>query len=557
MMSTRTICWLLLLAVLGTAIPSVGRLDDLADGVVADVGGEPITAAAFRHEIEASQQADASLGTAAARRQILDQVVERRLLVLGAFRDLPGAAMLSDSVRRYQIYHQVWNTVRRDLEPDPAELTPEFLDALREARKNRWIGRHIVLDTEDDARAALRRIEAGEAFKDVAEELSRDISTRAAGGRFHPFRKSDWYPVLEELFAGLDPGEIGGPVRTRLGYHVVMLDSVVVAPEPEDLLADDRLIELVKRSVAIGREDEWVQKFAVDHGLAVVSSAVDTVLEYLRPRGILYPMVDRRWTPTDDPIAVSAEGDTLTVSEFLQYFPSLGMESWPQPRNRHSLVTSVTRVMAAHVFARRYREGEFQLDAEAELSIQTRVEQALAARMRREKTDPGEVDSLRLAEVFASHPDEFLWPESAQIAAILTRKRDVADQVMEWLRAGISFDEAGTRAQAMDPDLTYTPSTPLFPRGSFAETDSLIFSMEPGEFSDLYITGGGKHFSVFKLIRKQPPRQMRITELSDEQLTERVEHILHEELESDLLRRLRSEFPVRLDEEQINAIVES
>jgi len=84
--------------------------------------------------------------------------------------------------------------------------------------------RHILLSTEAEAIVALARLEAGETFEAVAAEVSNDATTRENGGDL------DWFvpeqlttPELGAFALTLAVGDIGGPVVTTLGYHIVQL----------------------------------------------------------------------------------------------------------------------------------------------------------------------------------------------------------------------------------------------------------------------------------------------------------------------------------------------
>ena len=84
--------------------------------------------------------------------------------------------------------------------------------------------RHILLSTEAEAVVALARLEAGETFEAVAADVSNDATTRDNGGDL------DWFvpeqlttPELGAFALTLSAGEIGGPVVTALGYHIVQL----------------------------------------------------------------------------------------------------------------------------------------------------------------------------------------------------------------------------------------------------------------------------------------------------------------------------------------------
>ena len=83
--------------------------------------------------------------------------------------------------------------------------------------------RHILVETEEEAKAAYDRLKDGEEFAVVAQEVSKDTGSAARGGDL------DWQPrsffVTEFADAAFRQkiGEIGQPVKTDFGYHIIQV----------------------------------------------------------------------------------------------------------------------------------------------------------------------------------------------------------------------------------------------------------------------------------------------------------------------------------------------
>jgi len=540
--------------------PAVVRADDLPEGVLVDVAGETITvgdlartAAPTEENDEHShdhQQAESPKDRDKA--EVLDELIERKLLMLGALDVYDDARAVQDSVEKFETIGQICRSVAKSLEPSMMDLTDDVLAAFKEERKHLLRGRHIVLPTEEDVAEAFRRLEAGEPFEDVAKEMSVDNSTRAAGGRFWPFRKGKSFAKLEELIGGLELGTWGGPIHTRMGYHIALCESVEVRPEPDAYLTNERLVEFITIREVLDREDAWLIDRAAEHGIVVSDETVDLVHKHLRPSpGRLPPHWTETWTPTDDPICVASSGETLTVADFLAFMAAPEIRAWPQPRNRHSIATAARRIAVASILANRYAEGDYPLGDDEKAEIREHIERDLIAMITRRRIEAAEIDSMSAVQAFKANPKEFRWPEQAQLAAVLTRNREAIDELIALLEGGATFDEAAIRAQEIDSDLVYAPYTPLYPKGSFKDTDEMVFAMEPGEHTDVIETGGGTHFAVYKLLDKRPPRPMRIGEISHEELLQRVSAMVHVDRRKELLEELRGKFAVRRDERQI------
>jgi parvulin-like peptidyl-prolyl isomerase len=82
--------------------------------------------------------------------------------------------------------------------------------------------RHILCDTRQDCEAARERVEGGEDFASVAEEVSKDVTTKSRGGDLEWVTRG-MLPgaAFEDVIFGLEPGELSQVVDSEFGFHVV------------------------------------------------------------------------------------------------------------------------------------------------------------------------------------------------------------------------------------------------------------------------------------------------------------------------------------------------
>lgn len=158
-----------------------------------------------------------------------------------------------ENQRRYQTEERVdvaYVNLTLDglLDESGIEVSEEDLRAAYEADKaaapqeEERKSRHILLMTGDersDAEAvaeleALKaRIEAGEDFAELAQEVSEDPGSAAQGGDLGFAGRDVFDPDFEAaLFALESPGDVSEPVQTEFGHHLILLEEIRINPYP-------------------------------------------------------------------------------------------------------------------------------------------------------------------------------------------------------------------------------------------------------------------------------------------------------------------------------------
>jgi len=90
---------------------------------------------------------------------------------------------------------------------------------------------HILVATEDEANKAKARIDGGEAFAAVAQEVSTDTGSKPKGGELGCFGKENQLvPEFSQAMFSQAVGAVGAPVKTQFGFHVILVKSRDVAP---------------------------------------------------------------------------------------------------------------------------------------------------------------------------------------------------------------------------------------------------------------------------------------------------------------------------------------
>ncbi|MFQ5457108.1 MAG: peptidylprolyl isomerase [Myxococcota bacterium] len=76
---------------------------------------------------------------------------------------------------------------------------------------------------KERAAAIAKRARAGEDFTKLVQENSSDEASKKDGGKLASLHGGRYAKMVEKAVEGLGPGEVGGPVRSLYGFHVVKL----------------------------------------------------------------------------------------------------------------------------------------------------------------------------------------------------------------------------------------------------------------------------------------------------------------------------------------------
>ena len=156
-----------------------------------------------------------------------------------------------------------------------AEVTEQALIDAYEARKDTLGGdeqvkaRHILLESEEDARAVIAELEAGAEFAELARERSTGPSG-AQGGDLGWFGRGNMVPEFSDAAFALSAGEYTTePVQSQFGWHVILLEERREAEVPEFDAVRARLQgelarEAVESALSDLRESADIAKFNID-----------------------------------------------------------------------------------------------------------------------------------------------------------------------------------------------------------------------------------------------------------------------------------------------------
>src|SRR6201996_2466353 len=92
--------------------------------------------------------------------------------------------------------------------------------------------RHILVETEDEAKAIKAELDKGADFAELAKKKSKDPGA-SDGGDLGFFTKDQMVPEFSAVAFALEPGKISDPVKSQFGWHVIKVEEKRNRKPPE------------------------------------------------------------------------------------------------------------------------------------------------------------------------------------------------------------------------------------------------------------------------------------------------------------------------------------
>jgi len=84
--------------------------------------------------------------------------------------------------------------------------------------------RHILVETEDEAKAVKAELDKGADFGELAKKKSKDPGA-SDGGDLGFFTKDQMVPEFANVAFTMEPGKISDPVKSQFGWHVIKVEE--------------------------------------------------------------------------------------------------------------------------------------------------------------------------------------------------------------------------------------------------------------------------------------------------------------------------------------------
>ncbi len=224
---------------------------------VATVNGKGIPAAKVEQVVKQVVAQGKQTDTPQLRDAIKKDLIAREVLIQQAdkqgFGTRPEVKAALDNARQSIIINAMLADYVKKNPVKDADIKAEYDKYKATVGDKEYHARHILVPTEEEAKAIITKLKGGAKFEDLAKASSKDGSA-ANGGDLDWASPASYVPEFSKAMVALNKGAITEtPVKSQFGYHVIKLEDTRAAKIPP--------LEEVKQQVQESLQQRKLQAF--------------------------------------------------------------------------------------------------------------------------------------------------------------------------------------------------------------------------------------------------------------------------------------------------------
>lgn len=224
----------------GSASSGAKLLD--AGATVAVINGTPITKKSV--EILTSEVAQRRGGNNVPEDKIVEELIKREVLRQDAIAQhldqTPDNIARLDNAQRMVLSQLAAEHFMESAPISDTDIQKSYDEQIGAMKQTEYKARHILVETEAQAKDIIKKLQKGEKFADLAKKHSKDPGSKNSGGDLGWFNPQQMVAPFSAAVATLKNGEYSqAPVQTQFGWHVIQLeDSRDQTPPPLEAVKD-------------------------------------------------------------------------------------------------------------------------------------------------------------------------------------------------------------------------------------------------------------------------------------------------------------------------------
>lgn len=382
----------------------------------------------------------------------------------------------------------------------------------------------------------------GENWNEMVKQYSDDRGTLARNGALSSFTVNRIVPQFIEVCKSLEIDQIGKPVRTDYGFHIIkLLGKTGVGSYEKELKGLTERVEKDSRSKkseeAVLKQLRKEYKFkANDKNIEAFMATVDSSI--LRKAYEPSSKVDMNAT------LFTIDGNATKVSEFVDYIKdNMNFQKYVTPATyAYQLYENFSNELVmdyadAHLeekypefaaLVQEYRDGILLFDL-----------------MDREVWDKAVKDTTGLKEFHAKHADKYMWEERAKATIVTVTRQESLPKVKALIDAGTPLDSLRSALQRDSINYAYVRSG-YYQHGDNQYVDQTEWKVDATKEIPSTVDQSTVLVYIRELRDPEPKtlREARGLVTSDYQV----------ELEEKWVKMLKEKYPVKVDEKVLDKV---
>jgi peptidyl-prolyl cis-trans isomerase C len=182
-------------------------------------------------------------------------------------------------------------------------VTPEAEQQFYDEATQRMAGqdevhaRHILVATEDEAKAIIDQLKNGADFATLAKEKSKDPGSAEEGGDLGYITKDEqMVPEFLDVVFKMSPGQLSNPVKTQFGWHIIKVEDRRPRALPPLASIKDQIDSVLVRRA----QSEYIAKLQQ-------TAKIERLDHPATPPGMSFPSLQKEAPPAAAPAPGQAE----------------------------------------------------------------------------------------------------------------------------------------------------------------------------------------------------------------------------------------------------------
>lgn len=199
------------------------------EGALAKVNGVTIPqsrADILMKEMAAQGRPDTPQMRDAIRQELINREIVAQEAVKKGLHKRPEVATQIDLQRQAVLINAYLQDYLKAHPVSDDEVKKEYERVKESAGTREYKVRHILVETEDEAKQIIAQVKKGASFEKLAGEKSKDQGSKGRGGDLDWATPARYVPAFGQAITKLKKGQMTeAPVQTQFGWHVIRLDD--------------------------------------------------------------------------------------------------------------------------------------------------------------------------------------------------------------------------------------------------------------------------------------------------------------------------------------------